>query len=129
MLAEPPARESPTATAAERRPFLLYLAGLDGTGRLLHRQQQLHEDYQVECVAYPQDAVHSYGELADLAIGALERAGGGVVLAESFGGAVALLATLRRPELVRRLVLVNTFAYFPRGAIINLFAWLGRYLP
>ena len=36
-----------------------------------------------------------------------------VILAESFGGAVALTLALARPDLVGRLVLVNTFAHFP----------------
>jgi pimeloyl-ACP methyl ester carboxylesterase len=111
------------------RPTLLYLPGLDGTGRLLHRQPRLHERYDVRCAAYPQDDAHGYADLVDLAAGLLAPAGGGTVLAESFGGGVALLLALRRPDLVRGLVLVNTFAYFPRRATIGLFAWLGPYLP
>src|SRR5689334_23075669 len=87
---------------------LLYLPGLDGTGRLLHRQPGLHAGYAVHCLSYPQDRPQTYTQLADAVIARLEETGPAVVLAESFGGAVALTAALARPELVRRLVLVNT---------------------
>jgi pimeloyl-ACP methyl ester carboxylesterase len=111
---------------------LLYLPGLDGTGRLLHRQPVLHERYQVHCECYPQDPVGSYEEMADAAAAHLAEMGGGrpgVVLAESFGGAVALMLALRHPALVERLLLVNTFAYFPSRWFIRLAAWGSRFLP
>ena len=59
----------------------------------------------------------------------LEEAGPAVVLAESFGGAIALMLALQRPELVRRLVLVNTFAYYPRRLFIDVAAIVGSWLP
>jgi pimeloyl-ACP methyl ester carboxylesterase len=111
------------------RPPLVYLPGLDGTGRLLHRQPALHEQFAVHCVSYPQHTPNTYGGLAGLGIEVLERTGPGVVLAESFGGAVALTLALTRPELVHRLVLVNTFAYFPRRPLIHLIASVGRWFP
>jgi pimeloyl-ACP methyl ester carboxylesterase len=112
-----------------RQP-LLYLPGLDGTGRLLHRQPELWERYKVCCASYPQDRPASYAALA-AAAGRLEAAGGrpAVVLAESFGGAVALTLALSWPDLVERLVLVNTFAYFPRRPLIALLAGLSWLLP
>ena len=114
---------------ASARPPLIYLPGLDGTGRLLHRQPALYESYNVHCVAYPQDRPATYAELASLGITHLEQTGPGVVLAESFGGAVALTLALQRPDLVRRLVLINTFAYFPSRFLIHLAAWAGRFFP
>ncbi len=114
------------------RPALLYLPGLDGTGRLLYRQAALHSAYQPVCASYPQDRFATYEEMADTAATAVEAATGGrpaVVLAESFGGAVALTLTLRRPDLVDRLLLVNTFAYYPHRLRIHLFALLSQLLP
>ena len=114
------------------RQALLYLPGLDGTGRLLHRQPGLFQNYEVCCLAYPQDQAATYQQLAHLAEKQLERGPGqqpGVVLAESFGGAVALTLALHRPDLVERLLLVNTFAHFPRRGLIALAAWLGQFLP
>jgi pimeloyl-ACP methyl ester carboxylesterase len=109
------------------RPPLLYLPGLDGTGRLLHRQPRLWDEFDVRCARYPDTPPSTYEELADA--GARLLGGPGVVLAESFGGGVALELALRRPELVSRLVLVNTFAYFPRRVLIRLAAMLGAWLP
>ena len=117
---------------ADDRQVLLYLPGLDGTGRLLHRQTALHRSYRVLCESYPQDRPATYEQLAAAAAQHLEEAAAGrpgVVLAESFGGAVALTLALARPDLVGRLVLVNTFAYFPRRYRIRLAAWLGKFLP
>jgi pimeloyl-ACP methyl ester carboxylesterase len=114
------------------RQALVYLPGLDGTGRLLFRQPELFEKYEVRCVSYPQNRATTYEELADMGIAALEGSSGrqpGIVLTESFGGAVALTLALRRPELVERLVLINTFAFFPRRGIIHLLAGVGPFLP
>jgi pimeloyl-ACP methyl ester carboxylesterase len=113
---------------------LLYLPGLDGTGRLLHRQPGLRQHYDVVCQQYPQNEPQTYDSLAALGAAVLKarqtpdhpRA---VVLAESFGGAVALTLALRHPDLIERLVLVNTFAYFPRRWLIQIGARFGPLLP
>lgn len=108
---------------------MVYMPGIDGTGRLLHRQVGLQERYELRCVSYPQDAHHSYADLVELGLRELEASGPAVVLAESFGGAVALMAALARPDLVRRLVLVNTFAHYPRRLFIELLGHIGPWLP
>jgi pimeloyl-ACP methyl ester carboxylesterase len=96
---------------------------------LLHRQTGLHERFTLRCASYPQDERHTYADLVAIGIRHLEDTGPGVVLAESFGGAVALLVALARPDLVRRLVLVNTFAYYPRRFFIDMLAMVGPWLP
>jgi pimeloyl-ACP methyl ester carboxylesterase len=108
---------------------VVYLPGVDGTGRLLHRQPGLRERYELRCVSYPQDDRHSYADLVAIGTRHLEETGPGVLLAESFGGAIALMIALARPELVRRLVLVNTFAWYPRRLFIRLLALVGPWLP
>jgi len=108
---------------------VVYLPGVDGTGRLLFRQTGLHDRYTLRCASYPQDDRHTYADLAAAAVRLLEETGPGVVLAESFGGAVGLLVALQRPDLVRRLVLVNTFAHYPRRFIIDVLGFVGPWLP
>lgn len=108
---------------------VLYLPGIDGTGRLLHRQRGLAERFDVRCASYPQDDRHTYAELVAIARGHLDATGPAVVLAESFGGAVAILVALERPDLVRRLVLVNTFARYPRRLWIDVLGAVGPWLP
>jgi pimeloyl-ACP methyl ester carboxylesterase len=115
-------------SADHRRPVLLYLPGLDGTGRLLHRQPRLHDAFRVLPNPYPQLEPRTYDQLADEAAdrltAALAPGGRATVLAESFGGAVALTLALRHPRLVERLCLINTFAWFPRRRLIAFGAWL-----
>jgi pimeloyl-ACP methyl ester carboxylesterase len=108
---------------------VVYLPGIDGTGRLLYRQERLNAEHPVRCVSYPQDDKHTYADLVKLGIRALEETGPCAVIAESFGGAVAIMVALERPDLVKRLVLVNTFAYFPRRLFIDVAGLLGPWLP
>jgi pimeloyl-ACP methyl ester carboxylesterase len=108
---------------------VVYLPGIDGTGRLLYRQARLNAEFAPRCVSYPQDDRHTYADLVKLGIRALEETGPGVLLAESFGGAIALMVALERPDLVRRLVLVNTFAHYPRRFFIDVAGLFGPWLP
>lgn len=108
---------------------VVYLPGIDGTGRLLHRQHGLRDRFAVRCASYPQDDRHAYADLVRIALGHLAATGPAVVLAESFGGAVALMVALERPDLVRRLVLVNTFAWYPRRLPVDVLAAVGPWLP
>ncbi len=108
---------------------VVYLPGVDGTGRLLHRQQGLRERFALRCANYPQDDRHTYPDLVKIGLQHLEETGPAVVLAESFGGAVGLMIALNRPELVRRLVLVNTFAWYPRRLFIGMMGMVGPWLP
>jgi pimeloyl-ACP methyl ester carboxylesterase len=108
---------------------VVYLPGIDGTGRLLFQQKRLLAEYDVRCVSYPQDTRHTYADLVQLGVSALEQTGPATVLAESFGGAVALMVALARPDLVARLVLVNTFACYPRRLFIDAAGLFGPWLP
>ncbi len=108
---------------------VLYLPGIDGTGRLLFRQKGLQHRHDLRCVGYPQDDSHTYADLVALAMRHLDEIGPAVIVAESFGGGVAMQVALKRAELVRRLVLVSTFAYYPRRLYIELLALAGSWLP
>ncbi len=114
------------------KPYLIFLPGLDGTGRLLFRQTRLHEENDVACENYPQDRDQSYVELADHAAERIRSENDGrpaIVLAESFGGAVALTLAKRHPQLIERMVLSNTFAYFSRRWLIRPASLLSHLAP
>lgn len=108
---------------------VVYLPGVDGTGELLFRQERLCAAFDVRGVSYPQDDRHTYADLVARALRVLNETGPAAVLAESFGGGVALLAALARPDLVARLVLVNTFAHYPRRLFIDVAGAVGPWLP
>ena len=72
-----------------------------------------------------------YRTLAGSIAERMDEAGvrGAIVLAESFGGGGALTLALTRPDLVRGLMLVNTFCYYPHRIRVRLGAALVPFTP
>lgn len=98
---------------------LIYVPGIDGSGRLLlGTAARLEERFRLVCLNYRTDHAapasdQPYADLAASVVRCLDELelSRAVVLAESFGGAVALQAALDHPGRVAGLALVNTFAY------------------
>ncbi|HJN46268.1 MAG: hypothetical protein CL477_18055 [Acidobacteria bacterium] len=95
---------------------LVLVPGLDGTGRLFHRQTGLlARSHRVATYALRDTAPTMESLVEDLlkvvttAAGTSERA---IVIGESFGGALALTFALAHPERVRALVIINSFSHF-----------------
>ena len=122
----------PKPDVAGSGPLLIYIAGLDGTGQLFFKQApSLSRSYRVVTYRSRDDGKFTYDDLtSDVAwiIHSLgeERA---TVLGESFGGTVALAFALRYPEMVDRLVVVNSFPRFRKRIMIKLAALLASLLP
>ena len=97
-------------------PPLVLVPGLDGTGRLFYRQVPLlARDFRVATYALRDDAPDMATLVEDLAavVRRLSPAGEpAVVVGESFGGTLAMSFAIAHPELVRALVVVNSFPYF-----------------
>ncbi len=97
-------------------PPLVFVPGMDGTGRLFHRQiPRLARRYRVATYALRDSADRMDVLVADVArvVRAVTPAEApAVVVGESFGGAVALSFALAHPELVRALVVLNSFPRF-----------------
>lgn len=95
-------------------PFV-YVAGIEGTGRLFYRQAaDLERDHTV--ISFPLRARGRY-EMAQLVedLAWIVRDAGfarATFLGESFGGLLAMSAALAHPEMFERLILVNTFPFF-----------------
>ena len=96
-------------------PPLVYVPGMDGTGKLFYRQiPGLAGRFRVGTYALRDDAPDMHTLVADL-ISVLVEVGRNqpaVLVGESFGGALAMSAALERPDMVRALVLLNTFPFF-----------------
>ena len=105
------------------KPLILLIPGLDGTGRFFDSQlDSLAASYRPLPWAFRArskfdfpDLVRELGEAA-----AKEPPGSITVAGESFGGAIALHFVLSFPERVGRLVLINSFCYYPRRAGIRM---------
>ena len=113
-------------------PPFVYVSGIEGTGRNFYKQAaDLSCDRTV--ITFPMRPTGRYGMetlvndfLEVLRDAKLERV---TVLAESFGGLLALSAALKYPDYFERMILVNSFASFPHRAKINLGVALYSVLP
>ena len=95
---------------------LVYVPGMDGTGALFYRQVPLlARHFRVVTYRLRDDARDMSTLIDDLArviATASPAREPAVLVAESFGGALALSFALERPELVRAMVVLNSFPYF-----------------
>jgi 3-oxoadipate enol-lactonase len=113
-------------------PLLIYIAGLDGTGQLFFKQApSLSRSYRVVTYRSRDDGKFTYDDLTDDVAWIIRSLGEerATVLGESFGGTVALSFALRHPEMVERLVVVNSFPRFRKRIRIKLAALLASLLP
>lgn len=113
-------------------PLLIYVPGLDGTGQLFFKQAPLlAPSHRVVTFRSRDDGRFTYDDLTgDLAamihdLGESRAA----IVGESFGGTVALSFALRYPQMVERLVVVNSFPRFRGRFRIRLGALLASGLP
>lgn len=95
--------------STDERPVLLYLPGMDGSGKLFFVQESRLAPYcDVRSLSIPLDDQGDWESLLDRVYALLPEDGRPVILCgESFGGCLALQAAVRRPESFSRLVVVN----------------------
>ena len=113
-------------------PPIVYVAGIEGTGKLFYTQAaDLERDHTV--ISFPLRGEGRYGMarlVEDLAWvvrdAGLERA---TFVGESFGGLLTMAAALAEPQMFERVILVNTFPFFAQRAKINLGVLLFSLLP
>ncbi len=95
-------------------PPLLYVPGIDGTGLLFYRQTRvLSHHFRVITYRLRDDARDMNTLVADMVAHLDHVVPDGtpaVLVAESFGGALAMSFTLAHPERVRALVILNSFS-------------------
>jgi pimeloyl-ACP methyl ester carboxylesterase len=108
-------------------PLLLYLPGMEGTGRLFYKQEpDLATHYHVVSLPSRSVAPFKYNELVQDVLDAIDQYGTekAIIVAESFGGTVALQFALEHQERVQQMVLINSFPYFRRRLRLRLGAIL-----
>lgn len=124
-----PAEYDPRIAIEGEGPPFVYVPGMDGTGLLFYRQiPKLARQYRVATYTLRDSATHMYTLVDDLAAVVEQVAPDGtpaVVFGESFGGALSLSFALARPDLVDRLITLNTFPYFrPQFRLKLAIAWI-----
>jgi pimeloyl-ACP methyl ester carboxylesterase len=106
-----------------RGPALVYVCGLEGTGRLFYKQaEDLARDHTIISFALRGEGRYRMAELVEDLRWVVRQAGfeRATFLGESFGGLLTMAAALRHPELFERMILVNTFPHFAQRARIGL---------
>ncbi len=122
----------PQYTVEGRGPLLVFIPGLDGTGQLFFKQSPaLSRSYRVVTFRTRERGQFTYEDLADdvAAIIRDQRERRATIVAESFGGGVALTFALRHPQMLDRLVVINSFPRFRNRIEIKLGSWLASALP
>ncbi|HKP85115.1 MAG TPA: alpha/beta hydrolase [Blastocatellia bacterium] len=113
-------------------PLLIYVAGLDGTGDLFFKQAPaLARLYRVVTFRSRDGGRFTYEDLADDVAAIINNLGEqrATIVAESFGGGVALTFALRHPAMVERLVIVNSFPRFHGRVKIKVAILSNQVLP
>jgi pimeloyl-[acyl-carrier protein] methyl ester esterase len=104
---------------------LVLLPGMDGTGRLFEPLLGvLSPDQHATVIPYPLDRFLDYRELAELVRARLPRGSPYWLVAESFGGPIALRIAGARPDGLLGVVLVCSFAASPDLWANRLLGWL-----
>ncbi len=93
------------------KPLMVMLPGLDGTGKLFVSQvRSLARDFDVRCLAIPEENRQAWPELAQEVIQLIKVVGRNrpvYLCGESFGGCLALQVALMAPFCLAHLVLIN----------------------
>src|SRR3712207_6064940 len=95
-----------------RGPALVYVCGIEGSGRLFYKQaEDLARDHTIISFALRGAGRYRMSELVEDVRWVVREAGfeRATFLGESFGGLLTLATALRHPELFERMILVNTF--------------------
>lgn len=124
-------------------PPIVLVPGIDGTALLFYRQQPLLSE-RFDTVAFPlptgsngsgSTSVTTSTMTMDTLVASLVQLveeisnDGAILLGESFGGALSMSLALQRPDLVRGLVIVNSFPYFDERLKLRVAPWLLRSIP
>lgn len=119
-------------------PPIVLVPGIDGTGLLFYRQQPLLER-RFETITFPLPSAEPAAmtmeslseQLAEVvaAQSSGDPSAGAILLGESFGGALAMYTAIQRPEIVRGLVIVNSFPYLAQRLRLFVAPRLLRVLP
>lgn len=104
----------------------ILMPGIDGTGKMFGPLMACLPDWIApQVIHYPCEDVLSYDELTEHVLAQLPE-GDFIILAESFGGPLALMLYTRLPTRVKAIILTCTFLTNPRPWLSKPAKWLMR---
>ncbi|HVF45690.1 MAG TPA: alpha/beta fold hydrolase [Pyrinomonadaceae bacterium] len=104
-------------------PPIVYVCGLEGSGRLFYKQSEdLARDHRIITMPLRPEGRYELSRLVEDVAWVVRDAdaAGATVLGESFGGLLTMATALAHPELFARMILLNTFPHFSQRAKIRL---------
>ena len=106
----------------EKKPLMIYLPGLDGTGFSASSQfATLSKEFDLVCLNIPSNDRSDVFEIVDIVCAFIETVKEEhperevQLIGESMGGAMSLFVCLKHPELVTRATVVNPASSFDRS--------------
>ena len=123
-------------TPRPKLPLFIFLPAMDGTGKLLHLQQfRLSKAFDIRCLSIPHNDLSSWEQLSERTIKLIKIEKEAVpkrpvyICGESFGGCLGLKIALRTPELLDKLILINSATSFSQQPLVKYGSYLTQYLP
>lgn len=102
-------------------PLLFFLPGMDGTGKLLRKQvKELQRFFNLRCLSIPYNDRSDWETMTKTVINLIEIESQKLnypdlyLCGESFGGCLALSVGVTIPNLLKRLILVNSASSFSK---------------
>lgn len=114
---------------------VVYVPGIDGSGgMLMGTTETLAARFRLLCLRYREESSKERDTYPDLAASVMQRIEErgierAILLAESFGTAVAVQAAVDHPERVAGLALVNGFVHYPARLRLAVSRWGLSVLP
>lgn len=111
---------------------IVLVPGIDGTAELFYRQiPLLASSFNVVAFPLPDKPAATMDELVDDLVLLIRETSAKPVLlcGESFGGALAMSVALARPELVKGLIIINSFPYLENRLQLALAPRIVKLLP
>lgn len=107
---------------SEQEPMIaVLLPGLDGTGRMFTPfLAHFPAGLEAQVIAYPHEKVLSYAQLVEFVLPQLPSERPFILIAESFGGPLALQISTRTTKNLRAMVLTATFVRNPHPHVARL---------
>jgi len=117
-------------------PLFVFLPGMDGTGKLFHKQKSTLEKYfDVRCLVIPPNDLNDWDTLSIEVIKLIEavleeKTSRQVYLCgESFGGCLALKVAVKMPKLFQRLILINPASSFNQRPWLSFGVTITQWMP
>jgi pimeloyl-ACP methyl ester carboxylesterase len=116
-------------------PLFVFLPGMDGSGQLYERQiKTLAAHFDLRCLTISPQYLGDWEELSDRVIILLERelkqrSRQVYLCGESFGGCLALKVAIKAPNLIKKLVLVNSASSFNQRPLLSLGIGITQMMP